>query len=151
MKPPEDKPEVLKLSVTEVQKPYVRTIQAILDDSTPQRDCHVLEVAEEIVGFFIIDRAYAEQYDFCEMGNLGFRAYFIDQHRQGKGYGKASIYGLRDYLKTEYPAYPAVVLTVNCRNEKAHQLYLEGGFIDGGELYHGGAAGPQHIMRMSLA
>ena len=147
---PQDEAEVLKLSVTETQKPYVGTIDEVFANLTPQRDCHVLEVGEDIVGFFIIDRAYAEQYDFCEAGHLGFRAYFIDQHHQGQGYGKASVYLLHDYLMAEYPAYPAVVLTVNCRNGKARQLYLDGGFVDNGELYHGGAVGPQHILRMSL-
>jgi RimJ/RimL family protein N-acetyltransferase len=147
---PQDETHVLKLGVTNAQEPFVGKIQDILDDLTEQRDCHVIEDDGVIVGFFIIDRAYADQYDFCSKNEIGFRAYFIDESQQGNGYGKASILTLKDHLRAEYPGYPAVVLSVNCRNDIAYRLYLRGGFTDTGELYHGGSAGPQHILRMAL-
>lgn len=43
-----------------------------------------------------------------------------------------------------------MVLTVNARNPAARAVYLAGGFADTGELYLGGPAGPQHVMRLPL-
>ena len=50
----------------------------------------------------------------------------------------------------ELPGARTVVLTVNVRNQVARQLYLRHGFTDTGELYLGGSAGPQHVLRLVL-
>ncbi|UXU74445.1 MULTISPECIES: hypothetical protein [unclassified Paracoccus (in: a-proteobacteria)] len=42
------------------------------------------------------------------------------------------------------------MLTVNQVNPGARAVYLAAGFVDGGEMYHGGRIGPQHILRLSL-
>ncbi len=146
----DDRDDVLQLGVSEEQLPFVGTLENVLASLTPYKDCHVIEADGQIVGFFIIDRNYPNQYEFADPTHIGFRAYLIDHRQQGKGYGKASMRALKEYLQTEYPTYPAVVLTVNCRNEIARKIYLQAGFVDHGELYHGGKAGPQHILAMSL-
>ena len=147
---PHDDAHVRELSVTDAQLPFVGTIQSILDGLTEYQDCHVVDVDGVLVGFFIIDRAYSQQYMFCDPADIGFRAFFVDKRFQGHGYGKQCVLALRDYLRTEYPNYPGVVLTVNCKNQKAHRIYLDGGFVDNGDLYYGGSAGPQHILRLAL-
>ncbi len=43
-----------------------------------------------------------------------------------------------------------MVLTVNVRNQVARRLYLRHGFSDSGQLYLGGNAGPQHVLRLDL-
>lgn len=146
----DDSDNVLQLSVSKEQLPFVGTMDDVIASLTPQKDCHVVEAHGQIVGFFIIDRGYPDQYGFAEPTHIGFRAYLIDHRQQGQGYGKASMQALKNYLQTEYPTYPAVVLTVNCRNAIARKIYLQAGFVDHGELYHGGQAGPQHILTMSL-
>lgn len=145
-----DRAAVLNLTVTDAQKPYVGTMQDILDNLKSKQDCHVIEVEAALVGFFIIDCAYADQYDFCAKTDIGFRAYLIDKKQQGKGYGQSSMKMLKDYLRETYPTQPGVVLTVNCRNEIAYKIYVASGFVDTQALYHGGEAGPQHILRMPL-
>lgn len=58
---------------------------------------------------------------------------------------------LPSYLNESYPERSAVYLTVNCRNVAAYQCYLKAGFQDTGNLYHGGPAGPQHIMMLHVS
>jgi hypothetical protein len=47
-----------------------------------------------------------------------------------------------------------IVLTVNVRNPVAIRTYRRGGFAEShaaaGALYHGGAAGPQHVLELWL-
>ena len=43
-----------------------------------------------------------------------------------------------------------LVLTVNVANPAAIAAYLRAGFVDTGELFHGGSAGAQHIMLHTL-
>jgi hypothetical protein len=57
---------------------------------------------------------------------------------------------LPNYLSEAYPNHLNIFLTVNCQNSTAKDLYLKGGFEDTNNLYHGGAAGPQHIMVRSI-
>jgi RimJ/RimL family protein N-acetyltransferase len=104
----------------------------------------------DIIGFFIIDTAYAQKYAFAQPGDIGLLAYFVDARHQGKGFGKAGVKALYPYLQAQYPNALSVVLTVNCRNLPAIKSYLQGGFEDTQQLYHGGRSGPQHIMRMPL-
>ena len=50
-----------------------------------------------------------------------------------------------------HPQRRLLALTVNVRNQAAIAVYLKAGFYDTGELYHGGSAGPQHLMLYRLA
>lgn len=146
----QDTAAVLQLTITEEQTGYVSPIAQILTRGTPSREYHLLEAEGTVVGFFIIDTAYAQQYPFAQPGDLGLLAYFVDATHQGKGFGTAGVQALASYLHTHYPRACAVVLTVNCRNLPAIKSYVQGGFADTQELYHGGRSGPQHIMRMPL-
>lgn len=40
----------------------------------------------------------------------------------------------------------AYLLTVNELNTAAIGLYLRAGYLDSGDLYHGGSAGPQRLL-----
>lgn len=111
---------------------------------------HGIWLDRSMVGFFIVDTQFDREFDFCEAGSLGIRTFLIDGQRQGQGLGKAAAKAVGPYLAEAYPASTVVWLTVNCRNLAAYRCYEQGGFTDTGDLYLGGAAGPQHVMRQLL-
>ncbi len=114
------------------------------------RDGHVILSGETPVGFFAIDRDYAETHDFAPTGCIGLRQFLIDHAHQGQGHAGAACVALRPYLREHYPEAVACYLTVNCRNPNARAAYLKGGFEDTGALYLDGGFGPQHILRLDL-
>jgi RimJ/RimL family protein N-acetyltransferase len=142
---------VITLSVVEEQRKFVGTIDEILANANAQIRPHIILVGDEIVGFFLIDTTYSKNYDFARQSNsIGLRSFFISKEHQGKGYAKQAILALPNYLSEAYPHHSKIFLTVNCQNSIAKELYLKGGFQDTSTLYHGGAAGPQHIMVRSI-
>ena len=147
---PSDYPQVMQLKVHPDQEKFVGTIDELFDLKTPYWNFNMIEVEKQIVGFFNIDTNYSNQYNFTLPNELGFRAFFIDFAHQGQGYCTQSIQLLKPFLQQHFPQHPSVALTVNCKNKAAYHCYRKGGFTDTQTLYHGGKAGPQHIMRISL-
>ncbi|PTY37300.1 hypothetical protein BGP77_03995 [Saccharospirillum sp. MSK14-1] len=147
---PADWDDARTLSVAQAQREFVGTLDDILDAAQPTDHFHFIERDNEPVGFCNIDTAYSQYYEFAEPGELGLRSFLIDQRFQGQGLGKATSAALLPYLKRHYHQHPAIVLTVNQRNLAAYHLYRLAGFEDDGELYLGGAAGPQHVLRLRL-
>jgi RimJ/RimL family protein N-acetyltransferase len=76
---------------------------------------------------------------------------FVDAAAQGRGVATRAVRLLPDVVRRDFPVARSVVLTVNVRNPAARAVYLRGGFVDAGELYLGGSAGPQHVLRLELA
>lgn len=103
-----------------------------------------------VVGFFRIDLNYPAHMELALPGDLGVRAFMIGDAHQGRGHAKAACRALAGMVRENYPGAPALVLTVNCKNPGAYHCYLAGGFMDTGALYHGGDAGPQHVMRLPI-
>ncbi len=149
-----DYSNLIELRVTADQEKYVGTVQELLDNLLEDKQSHlhphVILAGEQIVGFFNIDINYSDTYKFTHNRELGLRAFLIGSEYQGKGYAKLATAALKQYLMNEYPNFTSITLTVNCQNPNAYKAYLKGGFVDAEELYHGGEAGPQHIMRMEL-
>lgn len=105
---------------------------------------------DKVVGFFLLDLSYSETYNFGNRKALGIRSLLIDQRSQGKGIATQAIKLLPDYVRSNYPDFQVLQLTVNCRNKAAYQCYCKCGFEDTGKLYLGGPAGPQHIMQREI-
>ena len=99
------------------------------------------------VGFFILDQTPPE---FDPSADLLLRAFFVDASAQGRGVARRAVAALPGLVRRDFPAARSVVLSVNVRNPAARSVYLRGGFVDDGELYLGGSAGPQHVMRLDL-
>lgn len=59
--------------------------------------------------------------------------FFIDQHYQGKGYGKQALQALLGEARQRHPNCQAVQLTVNPENIPALRLYTSAGFAATGE------------------
>ncbi|MBY8314769.1 GNAT family N-acetyltransferase [Vibrio fluvialis] len=148
---PQHLTQVAELHVADEQVKFVGTIDEILVNIDDKIHPHLMLADGQVVGFFLIDTLYSQQYDFAGSHNLGLRAFFVSQQAQGNGYGKQATRLLKEYLQRLYPQFQCIYLTVNCKNPGARHCYLGGGFEDTGELYLGGAAGPQHIMQLDLS
>lgn len=116
-------------------------------EADPRRHPYAMVEAGRPVGFFVVDETPPEA---DPAADLHLRAFFVDAAAQGRGVAKAAVHGLEDLLQTDFPAARLVVLTVNARNPAARAAYLAGGFADTGELYLGGPAGPQHVLRLEV-
>lgn len=150
---PLDKSEahrVLHLELGTDQEDYVGKIADMVSWDEPDSDFHIVLEDDVVVGFFKIDRAYPENYAFARPGELGIRGVLIDKSRQGHGVGAAAMSALPAYAARHYPGAPSLVLTVNCNNPAAQRVYLKAGFLQENDLYLGGRAGPQFILRRDL-
>lgn len=123
-------------------------IKTLALDADPNRDFHIALWNDAIIGFFKIDRSYADTHAFAKPSGYGLRSFLIWAEFQGKGYGRSLLKALPGYLSAQYPDQDCYYLTVNMRNASAYNLYLRSGWIDDGDLYHGGSAGPQHILSL---
>jgi len=139
-----------ELAVAPEQLEFTGTVGEALVQLGDYRHPHGIWRDELLVGFFIVDTNFAAEFDFCDEGDLGIRTFLIDSRYQGQGLGKAAAGAIKPFLETSYPDFGTVWLTVNCRNRGAYLCYEAGGFSDTGDCYLGGAAGPQHVMRLAL-
>lgn len=141
---------VLALAPTAEQEPWsgaaVQTLPAA--EADPRRHPFViLDEQRKPVGFFVLDETPSPA---DPSADLVLRAFFVDRAHQRRGVGGRALAALPGLVNRELPDARTVVLTVNVRNQVAHQLYLRHGFTETGELYLGGGAGPQHVLRLVL-
>jgi RimJ/RimL family protein N-acetyltransferase len=144
---------VLELRVRPDQADYVSPVQVTLLDAEqcPGSTPMAILCDETPMGFYRIElhAGSVADRDF-EVPALGLRSFFLDQAWQGRGLARPALAALLADLPGRQPQARLLVLTVNCRNLAARALYLDAGFIDTGELYHGGRSGPQHLLTRSL-
>lgn len=141
---------VAHLTVAPAQERFSGTVTDAFGADEPDVDFHAICLGADAVGFFKIDRDYARRHHFAGARDLGLRAFLIGRAYQGRGIGAAAVRALPGYLAAHYPEARGVVLTVNMSNPAAKACYRNGGFADTGEIYEGGQAGPQLVMRMGL-
>ena len=147
--PPERRAEAAHLTLAPDQDPFIGDVAVLLAESSETVDMHAFWADDTLVGVFKIDRAYPETYRFAAPGELGLRGFMVGKQVRGPGYARAALAALPGYLAATYDA-AVVLLTVNCRNPVALRAGTSGGWTDTGALYHGGAAGPQRILRLAL-
>ena len=63
--------------------------------------------------------------------------FFIDHRYQGRGYGKAALHLLLQYIKDHHPQCHSLKLTVHPENTRAHHLYTSVGFQPTGATFSG--------------
>ena len=143
------RPALLGLGVQPAQSDWVRVIADLLADVAlcPGSEPMAILRGDTPVGYYRIEpnaRSVAG-HDFA-VPALGLRAFFIDAGWQGRGLGTRALAALIADVTERHPQAKLLVLTVNCNNHVALQLYLRAGFNDSGELYHGGRSGLQHLL-----
>lgn len=147
------RPALLGLGVLPAQRDWVRVIEDLLADVAlcPGSEPMAILRGDTPVGYYRIEpnaRSVAGR-DFA-VPALGLRAFFIDARSQGRGLGTQALAALVADVTERHAQARLLVLTVNCDNHVALQLYLRAGFTDSGELYHGGRSGPQHLLTRVL-
>jgi RimJ/RimL family protein N-acetyltransferase len=145
-----DLPRVAHLRVAPDQIRFSGTVAEAFATQEPNVDFHAIMSGTTAVGFFKIDRAYPDRYPFAFHGDLGLRAFLIDLAHQGAGLGAQACHALPPYLQTRYSNAKSLFLTVNVINLAAVRAYANGGFMDTGEIWPHGNAGPQHVLRLGL-
>lgn len=147
------RPALLGLRVLPAQRDWIGAIADLLDDVALCPGSEPMAILHGVtpVGYYRIEpsaRSVAGR-DF-ERPALGLRAFFIDADWQGRGFGALALAALIADAADRHRQARLLVLTVNCSNPIAVQLYFRAGFVDSGARYHGGRSGPQHLLLRSL-
>lgn len=125
------------------------TLQDIEEDAG--KEGVVIACGERAVGFFILHTGEGISNFFPDYtGAVLLRAFLMDYASQGRGFAKAAMLLLPDFVRRHYPEARQIVLAVNERNTAAGQLYLRAGFQDHG-LRRSGSKGPQLILQHALS
>ncbi|MET0936980.1 MAG: GNAT family N-acetyltransferase [Luteibacter sp.] len=143
------RPAVLAIAVHAAQEPFVGRVSDSLADVAvcPGSEALALLVDDEPVGYVRIDRRASALGDHpMADGAVALRSFMIDARRQGEGLGGRALQAIHAYVAGRHPDRERIVLTVNVRNEAAVHVYRRAGYREGAELYHGGLAGPQHVL-----
>jgi ribosomal protein S18 acetylase RimI-like enzyme len=139
--------QVRALQLNPQQQPFVDDTDFILQSlGRNGLTGHVMLHSDTVVGFFRLDQQFATSHPFASASAVGLRSFFVGNQHQGRGYAKQALLALPHYLPQQGMAAAEVMLTVNCKNDSAYQLYQRCNFADTGELYLDGGHGPQHIM-----
>ena len=143
------RPRVLALAPLPEQEVFSGRAEQTLPvaEADPRRHPYTVVEDGDPVGFFVLDEAPSEA---DPAADLLLRAFFVDARAQGRGIATAAVRALEGLVRQDFPGARTVVLTVNQRNPAARAVYLRGGFVDDGELYLCGPAGPQHVLRLRL-
>ena len=145
--------QVRALRVAPEQVKYVGNFAFNLDDALrdPLSEAMVVVASDGVIGFYRLDFApRAVIGRTLGAPSVGVRAFAIGRQFQGRGFGTHAALALCADLQHRHPECRLVVLAVNCSNRMAVSAYRKAGFIDTGELFAGGSAGPQHVLLHAL-
>jgi ribosomal protein S18 acetylase RimI-like enzyme len=150
---PERQAAVRTLRVAPEQLPFVGEAAFNLDAALadPRSEAMAILVGRTVVGFYRLDFAPAIVARAAPgAATAGLRAFCLDAGWQGRGLGTRAVLACCGDLRARHPGIRLLALNVNCRNVAAINTYRKAGFVDTGELYLGGSAGPQHLMVRGL-
>ena len=117
----------------------------------PQSEAMAVIADDGVVGFYRLDFTHnAIIGRHLGAPSVGVRAFLIDARQQGRGIGQRAAVALCEDVRRRHPDRRLLLLLVHCRNLAGIAVYRKAGFIDTGELFGGGRAGPQHLMLRSL-
>jgi RimJ/RimL family protein N-acetyltransferase len=117
-------------------------------EADPEREPVAILEGGEPVGFFVLHRGPAAGGLAPEARDVLLRAFLVDAAAQGRGIATRALAALPGFVAERLPGVRRIVLSVNLRNPVAIRTYARAGFADTGELYLGGAAGPQHVFEL---
>lgn len=145
---------VRALRVTSQQYPYVGDVSFNLTDAAADPHSEAMAIlyanpggGEQVIGFYRLDyRATVVAWKPLCSASVGLRAFMLDRAWQGRGLGAGATAVCCGDLQRRHGERRLLALNVNCRNFAAIRVYRKAGFVDTGEFYFGGNAGPQHLM-----
>ncbi len=146
-------PAMLELDVFPAQRGYVGNIANLLADAAVCPDAEPMAICcgTQPVGYYRIDphpRSVAGR-DF-EVPTLGLRGFFVDARWQRLGLGTRALTALLADVSQRHPHARQLALTVDPDNHIARGVYLDAGFHDSTELYHGGGSRHSHLLLCKL-
>lgn len=128
-----------RYTITEEQLRYTMSPKASIDLVKQDQNRHAILVLNEdkLVTFFVLhEKEGVKPYSSNEQAIL-IRAFSTDFYEQGKGYAKAALQLLPDFVLEHFPNINELVLGVNQPNIAAQSLYKKCGFVDEGRLATG--------------
>jgi ribosomal protein S18 acetylase RimI-like enzyme len=143
---------VLAIEVLPEQVRFAGTPAAAMPvaDREPARESVVILRDGAVVGYFQLDTRSVPGAPAAQ-DIIGLRGLAIDRRAQGQGVGRGAMLALPAYVRERFPQRRFVALTVNVDNPPAIALYRGTGFVETGTgLYHGGTAGPQHVLMLDV-
>ena len=119
------------------------------DDSDPEKIPMTILFNDLPVGYFVLDFGKDKLTLTENKKSILIRSVSLNPLFQGKRIAKEAFHKISEFANENFPEYNELVLTVNFRNEKAHQLYLKTNFIDEGKTAEN-RNGPQHILSKKI-
>jgi RimJ/RimL family protein N-acetyltransferase len=149
---PELRERLLGLAARPEQEQFTGRLAETLPAAEADPDREPVAILEdgEPVGFFVLHRGPGAGVLAPAPRDVLLRAFLVDAAAQGRGIATRALASLPDFVAEHLPGARRIVLSVNIRNPVAIRTYKRAGFADSGALYHGGAAGPQHVFELWL-
>ncbi|AVK85226.1 GNAT family N-acetyltransferase [Lysinibacillus sp. B2A1] len=123
-----------RYAITTEQLSFTKSPKESIELAKLDRNRHaILVLAEDkLVSFFVLhEKDGVIPYSTNEAALL-IRSFSTDYHEQGKGYAKAALQLLPEFVQTHFPHINELVLGVNVPNKSAQALYTKCGFVDEG-------------------
>lgn len=143
----------LDYELHEAQKQFSRLPQYSIvergDLEDPLKTPVTILYEDRPVGYFVLDRGSDRLLLTDEPKSLLLRTLSVHPEFQGKGIAKKAMLETPEFIRLNFLDIKELVLTVNCRNAAAYQLYITTGFLDAGKKT-GGRHGPQHILSKKI-
>ena len=134
--------ECIDLEITKEQENYVASNKYSLaeayaltnGDYTPMP--YAIYNGDNMVGFIMAVYQPIDENDPDDDEDVYYLPrLMIDKRYQSKGYGKQAMIKILELIRTfKYGKASAVILSCDCNNITAYQLYLALGFVDTGEI-----------------
>ncbi|MGE6600278.1 GNAT family N-acetyltransferase [Lysinibacillus fusiformis] len=133
----EDKAQSLvdQYTITEEQLRYTKSPKDSIELAKEDDSRHAVLAfdGDKLVTFFVLhEKEGVKPYSSNERALL-IRSFSTDYHEQGKGYAKAALQMLPDFVRLHFPLMNELVLGVNVPNITAQALYIKCGFVDEGK------------------
>jgi len=137
--------DVYELDVDDAQKNFVapnsfslaEAYASLLDDSVPTRHTFAVCNNDEVVGFMMIyfDAGDNNPFKDDDQPFYFFNRFMIGKQFQGRGYGKAAMALIVDYVKA-WPHGKAMSFYTSFEpaNDAVRKLYADFGFVETGEI-----------------
>ncbi|NLS12641.1 hypothetical protein HGP28_06950 [Vibrio sp. SM6] len=128
---------LLELKVPASRLSFVLPFEQAYATRTKNDIFYTLRDNRTVVGFFIIDSAFAHSVTYALRNELGLRNLFIGAEFQDKNYEQQAIDRLRLYAFAINPNCSSICTTLRANDHLGTQLIRSCGFNDTGDKFYG--------------